>query len=183
MKQLKASVFTDSDYPHHLFVRFANGRIACARLLARTLHKDRGIWHYTLLKKSGVRSVISEARIECAIESHREIADIRYISKNKTYRAKKNALLLGLIRAKKELTEENPRIDIDKYIDDAYIRILENGFIPSDYTDLKNFILKNILAVKIEKERKNIPFDDVDYFLSDDKEEENENQENNEKQD
>lgn len=179
MKQLKAQVFTDSDFPNHLFVRFANGRIACAKLLARSLHKDRGIWHYYLKKKSGVKCAISEARIECAIESHREIADIRYISKNKAYRAKKNALLLGLIRAKKELTEEHPRIDIDKYIDDAYIRILENGFIPSDYTDLKDFILKNILAVKIEKERKNIPFDDVAYFMSDNEDEENDNQENN----
>lgn len=180
MKQLKAQVFTDSDFPHHLFVRFHNGRIACARLLTRSLHKDRGIWHYYLQKKSGVKCAISEARIECAIESHREIADIRYISKNKAYRAKKNALLLGLIRAKKELAEEHPRIDIDKYIDDAYIRILENGYIPSDYTDLKDFILKNVLAVKIEKERKNIPFDDVAYFMSDNEEEEDDKQENNE---
>lgn len=54
MKQLKAQVFTDSDFPHHLFVRFHNGRIACARLLTRSLHKDRGIWHYYLYKKSGV---------------------------------------------------------------------------------------------------------------------------------
>ena len=90
--------------------------------------------------------------------------------------------MLGLIRAKKELAEEHPRIDIDKYIDDAYIRILENGFIPSDYTDLKDFILKNVLAVKIEKERKNIPFDDVAYFMTDneDEEEENDKQESNE---
>ena len=88
--------------------------------------------------------------------------------------------MLGLIRAKKELAEEHPRIDIDKYIDDAYIRILENGYIPSDYTDLKDFILKNVLAVKIEKERKNIPFDDVAYFMSDNEDEENDKE--NEKQ-
>ena len=63
MKQLKAQVFTDSDFPHHLFVRFHNGRIACARLLTRNLNKNRGIWHYYLRKKSGVRCGISEARI------------------------------------------------------------------------------------------------------------------------
>ena len=62
----------------------------------------------------------------------------------------------------------------------TYIRILENGYIPSDYTDLKDFILKNVLAVKIEKERKNIPFDDVAYFMSDNEEEEDDKQENNE---
>ena len=188
MKQLKAQVFTDSDFPHHLFVRFHNGRIACAKLLTRSLHKDRGIWHYYLHKKSGVKCAISEARIECAIESHREIADIRYISKNKAYRAKKNALLLGLIRAKKELAEEHPRIDIDKYIDDAYIRILENGYIPSDYTDLKDFtftweVLQNgeriasdtltnisspagtIKTVKLDLPQMN-PGDGTEYFLS-----------------
>ena len=38
MKQLKAQVYTDSDFPHHLFVRFHNGRIACARLIAADLN-------------------------------------------------------------------------------------------------------------------------------------------------
>lgn len=46
MKQLKAQVYTDSDFPKHLFVRFHNGRIACARLLTRSLHKDGALWAF-----------------------------------------------------------------------------------------------------------------------------------------
>ena len=55
----------------------------------------------------------------------------------------------------------------DEYIDDAYIRIINTGYIPTDYQDIKEVILKNIVAVKIEREHRRVSVDKVDYKLTD----------------
>lgn len=170
MKKVTAQVYIDSEFPNWVFIKFEKGRIAVARLLQRSLHKDRGIYHYYMVKRNGVRAAISEDRIRAAMDVQRDVCDVRYIPSNKQYRLKKNASLVALVRAKQDIEREHPGIDTEKYMDDAMIRILESGFCPSDYEDIKRFLLKHMLAVKIEKEKRNVPFDDVAYFLGGDEE-------------
>ena len=104
------------------------------------------------------------------MELERDVLDVRYISKNKCYRVKKNAVLLGLIKAKAELTKEHPEIPIDEYIDDAYLKIINSGYIPTDYDDIKEVILRTIVAVKIERQHKKVPFDKVEYKMTEETE-------------
>ncbi len=162
-------VYTDSDFPNYIFCKFGN-ELKVFSEVSYYNSKQRDIDHYWLKPKNWngkTRKAISVQRIEAAMEIERDVLDVRYVPKNKTYRVKKNAILLGLIKAKKELTEEHPNLPIDEYIDDAYIRIINTGYIPTDYQDIKEVILKNIVAVKIEREHRRVSVDKVDYKLTD----------------
>jgi hypothetical protein len=167
MKLVKAQVYIDDDFPKCLFVKFTNGRIGVAKLVNRWLNKDRMIYHYALLKKDGKRAGISEGRIAAAMEVQRDLVDIRYVSSQKKYAVKKNGVLIALMKAVMDLKKENPGIDVDRYCDDAILKILEAGYVPTGYDDIKHLLLKHMFAVKIEREKRNVPFDDVAYFLQD----------------
>ena len=174
MRQKKdVKVFFDSDFPEYVFCKCGH-EIRAFRETHKYLDKQRDIYHFRLKAKGQTgksAKVISEQRIEAAMEMERDVLDVRYIAKNRCYRVKSNALLLGLIKAKKELTEEHPNIDIDKYIDDAYLKIIEGGYIPTDYDDIKHVILRTIVGIKIEREHRDVSMDKVEYRLSGDGEE------------
>lgn len=159
MKKIKAEVYTDCDFPNYLFIKIGNDT-KVAKVLTKWIMKSRGIESVSIHDRNGRTKTLSTARIETAIEMGRDVLDIRYIPKNKCFRVQKDALLLGLIKAKKELQEENPKIPLDEFIDDAYIKIIKSGYIPTDYDDLKHLILKNVMAVKIERERRRTEYDD-----------------------
>lgn len=159
MKKIKADVHIDSDFSNYVFVKIGN-EIEIYRKITKWVQSSRGIESISLYSDKKKHRTLSMARIEQAIEMQRDVLDIRYVPQNKCFRVKKNALLLGLIRAKKELQEKNPRINLDEYIDDAYINILNAGYIPTDYADLKTLILKNVVAVKAEREHRRFEYDD-----------------------
>ena len=164
-KNLK--IYVDSDFPDYVFCKFGN-EVRVFVQVGKYRSKQRDIEHYWLKPKNyngKSRKAISEQRIEAAMELERDVLDVRYISKNRCYRVKKNAVLLGLIKAKTELTAEHPDIPINDYIDEAYLRIIDSGYIPTDYDDIKEVILKNIVAVKIEREHRKVAFDKVEYKL------------------
>lgn len=171
-KGLKA--YVDSDFPDYVFCLY-NNEVRVYKEIHKSKSKQRDIEHFFLIPKNATdsrkRNVISEQRILAAMEMERDVLDVRYISKNKCYRVKKNAVLLGLIKAKKELSQEHPNIDIDSYIDDAYLKIINSGYIPTDYDDIKEVILRTIVAIKIEREHKKVSMDKVEYKLQSDKEE------------
>ena len=166
-KNLKA--YFDSDFPDYVFCLY-NNTVHVYKEIHKSRSKQRDIEHFFLVPKNATRSkkrnVISEQRILAAMELERDVLDVRYISKNKCYRVKKNAVLLGLIKAKAELTKEHPEIPIDEYIDDAYLKIINSGYIPTDYDDIKEVILRTIVAVKIERQHKKVPFDKVEYKMT-----------------
>lgn len=174
MRQRKdVKVYYDSDFPEYVFCRCGH-EVRAFRETHKYLDKHRDIYHFRLKAKGQTgksAKVISEQRIEAAMEMERDVLDVRYIAKNRCYRVMSNALLLGLIKAKKELTEEHPNIDIDKYIDDAYLKIIEGGYIPTDYDDIKHVILRTIVGIKIEREHRDVSMDKVEYRLSGDGEE------------
>ena len=170
-KNLKA--YFDSDFPDYVFCLY-NNEVHVYKEIHKSRSKQRDIEHFFLVPKNATRSkkrnVISEQRILAAMELERDVLDERYISKNKCYRVKKNAVRLGLIKAKAELTKEHPEIPIDEYIDDAYLKIINSGYIPTDYDDIKEVILRTIVAVKIERQHKKVPFDKVEYKMTEETE-------------
>lgn len=161
-------VYVDSDFPDYVFCNY-NQEVHVYKEIQKVEWKQRGIYHFLLKPKNAAsskkRNVISEQRILAAMEMERDVLDVRYISKNKCYRVKKNAILLGLIKAKAEIKQEHPDIPIDDYIDDAYLKIINSGYIPTDYDDIKEVILRTCVTVKIERERRKIPFEKVEYKM------------------
>lgn len=160
--------YVDSDFPEYVFC-LIDGEVRVFRDIHKVNWKQRDIDHFLLRPKGAKdnrrRLAISEQRIIAAMEMERDVLDVRYIPKNRCYRVKKNAVLLGLIKAKAELTQEHPEIPIDEYIDDAYLKIINSGYIPTDYDDIKEVILRAIVSVKIERQKRKVPYDKVAYKL------------------
>ena len=173
-KNVKVKVYFDSDFPEYVFLRYGQ-EVRVFKEINKVHWKDRNTYQFSLHKKGTnprLRAIISEQRIAAAMELERDVLDVRYISRNRCFRVKKNAILLGLIKAKAELTAEHPGLPINDYIDDAYVKIINSGYIPTDYDDIKEVILRAILSVKTEREHRLVSLDKVDYRLKAEEDEE-----------
>ena len=167
MRLVKHKVYTDSDFPDYVFINTGKGTFVYRNIHTSEM-KSRKINHYYLIDKKGIRKAISEQRIEAAMELQRDVLDVRYVPKNKSYRVKTNAYFLALLKAGNELKAEHPNADFAKYLDDAFIKIMESGYIPNDFDDIKNILVKQCLAVKIEKQKGETPFNKVAYKVTED---------------
>jgi len=119
-------VFTDATFPSYLFIN-QGGDVFVAKKQTKFLSKQRGIYHFSLKDRDGKIRAVSESRVCVAMKLQRGLEEVVYIPKHKTFRKKKDSVLVELIKAKQKLQEEYPNIDIDDYADEAYLRILGGG--------------------------------------------------------
>lgn len=168
MRPVKHKIYTDSDFPDYVFINTGKGTFVYRNIHTSEM-RSRKINHYYLIDKQGKRKAISEQRIEAAMELQRDVLDVRYVPKNKSYRVKSNAYFVALLKAGNELKAEHPNAEFSQYLDDAFIKIMEIGYIPTDFDDIKSILIKQCLAVKIEKQKGTTTFEKVAYKVASEK--------------
>lgn len=167
MKKINAKIYSDEDFPGKFFIRHDNGRVEVANVVTPKRTAQRGGYAFFFRDADKKSRNISEQRVQRAIDEHKPLLQVRYVSKAESRSIRENTLLKRLLCLRRSLMAEYPGSHVDMFFDEAVTHILARKKLPETTAELKLALFCTMAALKHHRERTTVPFCKVEFKISD----------------
>ena len=167
MKKINAKIYSDEDFPGKFFIRHDNGRMEVANVVTPKRTAQRGGYAFFWRDADKKSRNISEQRVQRAIDEHKPLLQVRYVSKAESRSIRENTLMKRLLCLRRSLMAEYPGSHVDMFFDEAVTHILARKKLPETTAELKLALFRTMAALKHHRERTTVPFYKVEFKISD----------------
>lgn len=130
MKKINAKIYSDEDFPGKFFIKHDNGRVEVANVVTPKRTAQRGGYAFFFRDADKKSRNISEQRVQRAIDEHKPLLQVRYVSKAESRSIRENTLLKRLLCLRRSLMAEYPGSHVDMFFDEAVTHILARKKLP-----------------------------------------------------
>ena len=167
MKKINAKIYADEDFPGKFFIRHDNGRVEVANVVTPKRTAQRGGYAFFFRDADKKSRNISEQRVQRAIDEHKPLLQVRYVSKAESRSIRENTLLKRLLCLRRSLMAEYPGSHVDMFFDEAVTHILARKKLPETTAKLKLALFRTMAALKHHRASTTVPFCKVEFKISD----------------